>query len=296
MPRLQYKRFSDPDDTRTMPLGHADLVQLDDTTVGMARWEPGWRWSSHLQPMVGTPSCPVRHLGYSLSGSLRVVTDDGQTMDIPPGSVYEIPAGHDAMVVGDEAWVTLEWTSADVVAAPTGGPAERRVATLLFTDIVDSTATLQRVGDAAWRVLLREHNDRLRRELNRFRGRELATTGDGFLAAFDGATRAVHCGLAMVNAARSLALGIRVGVHTGEVEFAGTEVRGMAVHTAARVMSAAGSDQVFVSATTRELLEGAGLVVESAGEHELKGLSGPRTLFHVVARSGNTEDHPPGAA
>jgi class 3 adenylate cyclase len=285
MPRLQFKRFAEPDDTRAMPLGHADLVHLDDTTVGMARWEPGWRWSTHLQPMVGTASCPVRHLGYSISGFMRVVTDDGQTLDIPPGSVYEIPAGHDAMVIGDEAWVTLEWTSADVVAAPAEGTTQRLVATLLFTDIVDSTATLRRVGDRAWRGILRDHNDRLRHELNRFRGRELATTGDGFLAVFDGATRAVHCGLAMTEAARAIDLEIRVGVHTGEVEFAGADVRGMAVHTAARVMSAANAGEVLVSATTRDLLEGSGLVVEDAGEHQMKGLSGPRTLYRVVAPS-----------
>ena len=147
----------------------------------------------------------------------------------------------------------------------------------MFTDIVDSTATLHRLGDEAWRELLAAHNARMREQLNTFRGREVKTTGDGLLAVFDRPLRAVRCAEAMATIARSLDLPIRVGVHTGEVDLAGDDARGLAVHTAARVMALGGADDVMVSATTRDLLEGSGVALEDAGEHELKGLPGAST-------------------
>jgi class 3 adenylate cyclase len=235
-----------------------------------------------MPPIAGTPTCELHHLGYSISGLMHVVTDDGQELDILPDSLYEIPSGHDAWVVGDEPWVTLEWTSAREFGVPPEGPGERILATVLFTDIVDSTAILQRVGDAAWRESLANHNRLLREDLNQFRGREITTTGDGFLAVFDGATRAVRCGLAMTRSARRAGLEIRVGLHTGEVEMEGPNARGVAVHAAARVMSFAGTGEVLVSWTTRDLLEGSGLTLEDAGTHALKGLDGERRLFRLV--------------
>jgi class 3 adenylate cyclase len=285
MPRLQFKTFADPDEVRSLPLLSAQIVTLDESTVGLARWEPGWRWSTHLGPIAGTSSCQVHHLGYAISGRLRVTTDDGQTLEIPPGSAYEIPSGHDASVVGDEPFVTLEWTSARVVGVGPEGPGERVLATVLFTDIVDSTATLEKIGDEAWRDLLHEHNRRMRDRLNQFRGREIKTTGDGFLAVFDSASRAVRCAMAMIDSARQMGISIRVGVHTGEVEFVGDDARGAAVHVAARVLSRAGTDEVLVSSTTRDLLEGAGLTLEDAGAHDLKGLPGSRTLHRVKSDS-----------
>jgi class 3 adenylate cyclase len=209
--------------------------------------------------------------------------DDGPTLEIQPDSAYEIPAGHDASVVGDEPFVTLEWTSARVVGVTAGDAGERVLATVLFTDIVDSTGTLERIGDAAWRDLLSDHNRRIRDQLNTFRGREIDTTGDGFLATFDSASRAVRCGLAMIRVEHSRGISIRVGAHTGEVEFVGGNARGVAVHTAARVLAEAAPDEVLVSSTTRELLDGSGLAIEEAGTYDLKGLSGPRTLYRVSA-------------
>jgi class 3 adenylate cyclase len=238
-----------------------------------------------MPSVAGTATCQFHHLGYSISGVMHVVSDDGQELDISAESVYEIPAGHDAWVVGDEPWVTVEWTSARSFGVAPEGPGERILATVLFTDIVDSTATMQRVGDAAWRDMLTTHNRLLRNELNLFRGREVATTGDGFLAVFDGATRAVRCGVAMARSAERVGLAIRVGVHTGEVEFVGPDARGLAVHAAARVMSFAGSGEVLVSSTTKDLLEGSGLILEDAGAHELKGLAGERRLFRLAARA-----------
>ncbi len=280
MPRLQFRRFGEGE-RRDPPLGKAELVRLGESSIGLARWEPGWRWSEHLKPMVGTDSCPFHHLGYAMSGSLHVEMEDGEALDIPPDSAYEIPPGHDAWVVGDEAFVTVEWTSAGEVGIPTA-PHERVLATLLFTDIADSTQTLARLGDAAWRDMLLEHNRRIRADLNAHRGREVATTGDGFLATFDSATRAARCGLAMVESAGELGLAIRVGVHTGEIELVGGNARGIAVHTAARIMSLAPGGEVFVSSTTRDLLEGSGLSLEHRGAHELKGLPGARDVYRVT--------------
>ena len=192
MPRLQARPFATPDEVRTFPHGSANVLKLDEAVVGRAVYEPGWRWSTAMRQIAGTPTCELHHLGFAISGSMHVVTDDGQELDILPDSVYEIPSGHDAWVVGDEPWVTLEWTSARVFGVAADGPGERILATVLFTDIVDSTAILGRVGDAAWLEMLASHNRLLRDDLNRFRGREITTTGDGFLAIFDGATRAAR--------------------------------------------------------------------------------------------------------
>jgi class 3 adenylate cyclase len=282
MPRLQFKSFDSPDEHRPMPRGGADIVSLGDTTVGRARWEPGWRWSTDLKSLAGTASCMHHHVGYSVSGVMRVIMDDGQTLDIPPGSVYEIPPGHDAMIIGDEAWETVEWMSARTVGLPAEHTDERVVLTVLFTDIVDSTRTLKEAGDTAWRDQLSRHNVRLREALNTFRGREVTTTGDGLVAVFDSPTRAVRAGGAMTQSARDMGLPIRVGVHTGEVEFVGADVRGLAVHLAARVMAAADPDEVLVSSTTNDLLEGSGLVLEDAGTREFKGLTGARSVYRLA--------------
>ncbi|HEY6057245.1 MAG TPA: adenylate/guanylate cyclase domain-containing protein [Candidatus Limnocylindrales bacterium] len=282
MPRLRYKSFATPDEVRPIPKGRAAVVNLDEATVARSEFNPGWRWSTDLAPIMGTNSCQVHHLGHAVSGILHVRMDDGEALDIPPDSIYEIPPGHDAWVVGDEPWLTVEWTSARIVGIGPEGPGARVLATVLFTDIVDSTAMLERMGDRAWQELLRLHNARLRDDLNSFRGREVKTTGDGFLAVFDGATRAVRCAAAMTRSAHDLGLAIRVGMHTGEVEFVGADVRGVAVHAAARVMSLAGPDEVFVTSTTSELLDGSDVVLEEAGIHELKGLSGRRQVFRLV--------------
>jgi len=295
MPRLQAKSFASPDDVRTMPKVRFATIALDDATVGHCRFEPGWRWSADLGPAMGATSCPMRHLGYSMSGTIHVVMDDGQTLDIGPDTVFEIPPGHDKWVVGDEAWVTIEWgASGRAVRAALSDVGERSLATVMFTDIVDSTVQLERIGDAAWHDVLAAHNAGLREELNVYRGREVKTTGDGFLAIFDSATRAVQCAAAMIRSAQALELPIRIGIHTGEVELAGGDVRGIAVHAAARVLALAGPNEVLVSSTTSGLLEGSDLIVEDAGLHELKGLSGLRQVFRLVVRPSASGAPPSG--
>ena len=274
MPRLQYKPFASPDHERTFPHGSAQVVTLDDATIGLARWEPGWRWSTDLAPIAGTASCQVHHLGYAISGPAARRHGRWPGLEIRPGSAYEIPSGHDASVVGDEAFVTLEWTSAHVVGVDIEAATERILATVLFTDIVGSTATLERMGDARWRDVLSEHNRRLRDLLNRYRGREIDTTGDGFLALFDSASRAVRCGLAMTAAAPTW------GSRSGSASTRARSSSSATTRAASRSMPPRASsrspatDEVVVSETTRDLLEGSGLVVEDAGMHELKGITG----------------------
>lgn len=287
MPRLQVKYFDAPDETRRIPnAGYATLT-MDEAVVGHATFRPGWRWSIDLAPLLGTSSCPIHHLGFAISGVCHVVMEDGQEIDIGPGGVYEIPPGHDAWVVGDEPWVTVEWQSGRPLESLLDADGERVVASILFSDIVDSTSMLERLGDARWRDLLLQHNRVMRERLNLYRGREVKTTGDGFLAVFDGATRAARCGMAVAAAVGELGIAVRVGIHTGELEFVGQDVRGVAVHAAARIMSLAAPGEVLVSSTTADLLEGSGLELVEAGTHELKGLTGPRRSFRVVPSSGS---------
>ncbi len=158
---------------------------------------------------------------------------------------------------------------------------ERVLKTVLFTDIVDSTKTAERVGDKDWRAILDRHDTIVRSEINRFRGVEVNTTGDGFLAAFDGPARAVHCAVAVRDRVGAEGLRVRSGVHTGECVERGDDLAGIAVHIAARVMAAAQPDEVLVSRTVTDLVAGSGLSFVDRGEHQLKGVPGSWALFAV---------------
>jgi len=159
---------------------------------------------------------------------------------------------------------------------------ERVLATVLFTDIVGSTDRARELGDARWRDLVERHHALVRRDLERYRGREIDTAGDGFLAAFDGPARAIRSGKAIVETVRTLGLEIRAGLHTGEVELVGEAVRGIAVHTGARVASHAGPGEVLVSQTVRDLVAGSGIEFEDRGARELKGIPGEWRLYAVT--------------
>jgi class 3 adenylate cyclase len=158
---------------------------------------------------------------------------------------------------------------------------DRVLATVLFTDIVGSTERAADLGDRRWSQVLEQHHAIVRKELERFRGREVDTAGDGFLATFDGPARAIRCAYAVRDAVRSLRLEIRAGLHTGECEVVGDDVRGIAVHTGARVAGAAAPGEVLVSSTVRDLVAGSGVAFEERGEHELKGVGAWR-LYSVV--------------
>lgn len=280
MPGLEVKNFRNPDETRAFEKGRADIVTLGEVTIARMRAQPGWRWSDHIRPLVGTTSCQVRHVGFLVRGRTRVVMDDGTSRELGADDVYEIPPGHDAWVVGDEEVVSVDFAGGmGTFDKPPIEGTDRVLTTLLFTDIVGSTALAERLGDGPWQDLLGRHNRLVRRELDRYRGREVATTGDGFLATFDSAARAVTCGAAIARAVEALDLEIRAGVHTGEVEYAAGNVRGVTVHAAARIAALAAPGEVLVSGTTRELLSGSGLAFADRGSHELKGLTGERQLF-----------------
>jgi class 3 adenylate cyclase len=214
--------------------------------------------------------------------TLHVEMDDGVSLEIGANSLFEMPPGHDAWVVGDEPWVTIDFAGMRSFARPLAAHAERVLASLLFTDIVDSTATAVRLGDAAWRELLAQHNETTRFAIDYYRGREMATTGDGFLEIFDSAGRAVETAAMICERAVALGLDVRAGIHTGEVQLVPGNVRGVAVHAAARIMAVAGPREVLVSATTRDLLAGSNLRFEPRGRHEMKGLPEPIELYALV--------------
>jgi class 3 adenylate cyclase len=155
------------------------------------------------------------------------------------------------------------------------------LATVLFTDIVGSTERAAALGDRSWRELLQQHHALVRNELERFRGVEIDTAGDGFMASFDGPARAIRCACAIQDAVWQLRLEIRAGVHTGECERIGDKISGIAVHIAARVAGTACPGQVLVSQTVRDLVAGSGIEFEDRGKHELKGVSETWRLFAV---------------
>ena len=158
---------------------------------------------------------------------------------------------------------------------------DRVLATVLFTDIANSTTRLRELGDHAWADLLAGHHAAIRRELERFHGREVDTAGDGFLATFDGPARAIRCALAARDTVAQLGLELRAGVHTGECELFGDKVAGIAVHTGARISTLAAPREVLVSSTVRDLVSGSGITFEDHGEYELKGV-GTRRVYRVT--------------
>jgi class 3 adenylate cyclase len=282
MPRLQRKGFDGPDEVRRFTNGVVEIVMLDEIAVSRFVFQPGWRWLQDVAPIAGTDSCQHRHVGYTISGRLVVRMKDGTTLSIGPGEAYEIPPGHVAWVEGDVPWESVEFTSGHTYAKSPDEMAERVLATIVFSDICDSTATLERIGDAEWTHVVREHNARIRTVIDRFRGREIGTLGDGFLALFDGAAKAVMAAAAMQPAVADLGIHVRAGVHTGEVAIVGGEARGIAVHAAARVAALAGPGEVLASGTTHDSLDGSGLSFEFRGAYELKGLSAARPIFALV--------------
>jgi CheY-like chemotaxis protein/class 3 adenylate cyclase len=164
---------------------------------------------------------------------------------------------------------------------------DRRIMTILMTDIVDSTRTVERVGDRAWGELVAAHDDAIRAELVLFGGEEIDTTGDGFIAAFDSPARAIRCALAVLDRVAALGFTIRAGINTGEVEYLEGQARGIALHVASRIAARANPGEILVSATTRELAAGAGIVFTDRGVHTLKGVSENKWLHAVVeARTG----------
>jgi len=197
----------------------------------------------------------------------------------------ELPGG-DMTVIGDSA-ITIPDEVAEFLTGSRPVEIDRVLTTVLFTDIVDSTGQAAALGDRRWHSLLDSHDEAVREQLRRFRGREIKTTGDGFVASFDGPARAIRCALALNEATKKLGIALRVGMHTGECEVRGDDLGGMAVHIAARVGALAAPGEILVSGTVRDLVVGSGIEFSERGEAELKGVPGSWKLFAVVEASGS---------
>lgn len=280
MPAPSKKSFAAPDERIDLPGITAEALELADATISRSEFQPG----THCPEISyeGHPICNAHHTGYVLDGMLHVEMQDGSVLDIGPGEVFDVPPGHDGWVPGDRPFVALSWAGYRSWIPERSG--DRILLTLLVTDIVDSTKRAIAVGDATWRELLARHYRDVRTVLDQYRGREIKTTGDGILATFDAAGRAVEAALEMAERAGRSDLEIRAGVHSGEVEVRGDDLAGVTVHEAARVAAAAGPGEVLVSETTRLLAAGAPLVFEARGDFDLKGLG--RRELHSARRAG----------
>lgn len=201
---------------------------------------------------------------------------------IPDARYVEVPGRN--MLHFVEPWRQSFQEIAEFLTGHRAEVADDRVlATVLFTDIVDSTRRAAAMGDRDWRALLDAHDAVVRSQLARFRGREVSTSGDGFLAMFDGPQRAIRCAMAIRDAVHSLGIRVRAGLHTAEVEVRGDDIGGIAVHIGARVSALAGADEVLVSSTLRDLVIGSGLEFVERGTHQLKGVPGQWRLSAVAA-------------
>src|SRR4051812_38995325 len=233
MARLQRRRFPDSTDVRVTPRGKVEVVELDDRVVAKITWQPGWRWSVDVKPIAGTQYCQSHHVGMTLAGHLRVQMSDGVELQIGPGDVFEIPPGHDAWVEGDEPYVTVDFEAMRGFAKA-DGRTRRQLATVLMTDIVESTSQAVAMGPARWQEVISRHNERAERTIAAHDGRMVKTTGDGVIGLFDSAESAVRAAVAIGAAVEPLGVQIRAAVHTGEIEMSAGDVRGVVVHTVAR--------------------------------------------------------------
>jgi class 3 adenylate cyclase len=199
-----------------------------------------------------------------------------------PGATYvELPS-MDHLPWTADADAILDETEEFLTGVRHGPEPDRILATILFTDIVGSTDRAAILGDRRWRDLLESYQGMVRRELGRFRGREVDQSGDGVLATFDGPARAIRCGRSIIDSVRPVGLEVRAGLHTGECEVMGEKVGGIAVHIGARVAALAQAGEVLVSHTVKDLVAGSGIQFASRGTHTLKGVPGEWPLFAVV--------------
>jgi class 3 adenylate cyclase len=235
----------------------------------------------------------VRHVLPTIQAPTLVITHRQSARTPPALSRYlaehitgarhlELPGSENLLWAGDQATIVAELQEF-LTGVPPIPETERVLATVLFTDIVGSTERAQRLGDHAWKGLLDRHYAVAHEQLERFRGRQIVTTGDGLLATFDGPARAIRGAQAIAIAVGDLGLEVRAGLHTGEIELAGSDVRGLAVHIGARISALAAPGEVLVSSTVKDLVAGSGIEFDDRGVHRLKGVPGDWQLY--AARS-----------
>jgi len=230
---------------------------------------------SHVLPTIRVPTLVLHR-----SDELVALEACGRYLaeHIPGARYIELPGKDHLPWVGDQDAI-LDEVEEYLTGVRPGPEPDRVLATVMFTDIVSSTERAAEVGDASWRGLLETHNNIVRIELERWRGREVKNTGDGVLATFDGPGRAIRCAAALMEALRPAGLEIRAGLHTGECELMGGDIGGIAVHIAARVAALAGAGEVLVSSTVKDLVAGSGISFEERGRRALKGVPGEWELF-----------------
>ena len=275
-------------------------LRLGVQAPSMARQGSYQEWYGKLERLSGGPGdarkameamnrTDVRDILPSIRVPTLIMHRRGDTMIDPRHSEYlaqRIPEAKLVMLEGDENFIgagdgeaILAESEEFITGTRPQRAADRVLATVMFTDIVDSTRRAAELGDSRWRELLERHDELVRRHLGRHRGREVKTTGDGFLATFDGPARAIRCATEISEAVRDLGIEIRAGLHTGECEVRGDDVAGMAVHIGARVGAAAQAGEVLVSSTVKDLVVGSGIEFDERGTQELKGVPGEWRLF-----------------
>jgi pimeloyl-ACP methyl ester carboxylesterase len=238
----------------------------------------------HVLPTIRVPTLVLHQ---SDDAAVPPDSDRYMAQNIPGARYVEMPGTHHWPWMGDSEALLGEVQEFLTGVRPAPEP-DRVLATVLFTDIVASTERAVKVGDRRWRDLLDSYYALARRDLGRFRGREIKTTGDGFLATFDGPARGIRCACAISDEAGRLGLPIRAGLHTGECEIMGEDIGGIAVHIGARVAAEAGSGEVLVSSTVKDLVAGSGLRFEDRGSRALKGVPEEWRLFAVEPESALT--------
>jgi class 3 adenylate cyclase len=228
-------------------------------------------------PTIRVPTLVVQHADGPLAPMGKYVADHirgAKYVELPGRNMYQFV----------EPWRPAFQEISEFLTGHQAEVADDRVlATVLFTDIVDSTRRAAEMGDRDWHALLDAHDAVVRAQLARFRGREVNTSGDGFLAMFDGPQRAIRCAMSIHDAVQALGIEVRAGLHTGECEVRGDDIGGIAVHIGARVSALAGPNEVLVSSTLRDLVIGSGLGFEARGAYELKGVPGEWRLFAVAS-------------
>jgi pimeloyl-ACP methyl ester carboxylesterase len=228
------------------------------------------------------PAIRVPTLILHRTGDLTLGVEQGRYMaeKVPGAKFVELPGDDHLPFVGDQDALIDEVEEFLTGVRPAHEP-DRVLATVMFTDIVGSTERVRILGDRAWRDLLESHDAIVRKHLERYRGREVTTTGDGFLATFDGPARAIRCACGIAGDLRAIGIEIRAGVHTGECEVRGEDIRGIAIHIAARVAELANPGEVLASGTVRDLVAGSGIEFQDRGAHTLKGISDEWRLFAI---------------
>ncbi len=242
------------------------------------------RMNSQIDITAILPSVRVPTLVIHRTDDVTINVEGGRLLAerIPGARLIELPGVDHLPYVGDNSEQIADHIEEFLTGSKPADSSDRVLATVLFTDIVESTARAEALGDRRWRDLLEAHNKVVRAELERFRGSEVRFTGDGFLTTFDGPARAIRCALAIAGGVRPLGIDVRIGLHTGEVNFSGGDVHGIAVHIAARVAALSGAGETLVSRTVKDLVAGSGISFKDLGIHALKGIPEEWQLFRAI--------------